>query len=873
MTPEQWARVSELLETAVALPPGQREPWLDRACDDDVVAASVRELLAAYERDPDYLERQADPRGAVDQADHDVLAGRRVGAYRLTREIGRGGMGVVYEAVRDDETFDRRAAVKMLPAWSAAVLAERFRFERRVLAGLDHPGIARLIDAGATDEGAPFCVMEFVDGQPIDAWCEARHLDLADRARLLVRVSEAVAYAHGHLVVHRDLKPSNILVTADGQPKLLDFGIATLLDDERGLSIGTTRTGFTSFTPEFASPEQVRGEKVTIGTDVYSLGVLLYLLLAGRRPYDLRGLAPIEALRVVCEVDPPRPSSVAPAPLAARLAGDLDTIVMKALRKAPADRYATVGDLAADLRAWLDHRPIAAAPASWMYRTRRFVRRHAVAVAAATAASLAVVGGAAATAWQARVARQERALADARFRDVRQLANAVVGPLYDAIAKVPGSTEARQVLVKEALTYLDRLSAQAGDDLDLTRELAEAYEKIGDVQGSPFGPNLGDRDAAAASYARLASLRTAVLARRPDDAAARLGMAEADRRLGDLAFGRNQFDEALAAYRRATDRLQPFAAPGATDAVLALARVHDRIGNTLARQARYADAAAAFERALALVRPLADGPDAPPAARRFLMASLGNSGDVPYYQGRYAEALARYDEARAIARQAAESAADPAGAKRDLQLTTTRSVYALIALGRLDEAAALEREAVRLLSDLVTLDPRATSRRFELAQARRGVAVRELQLRRYDDARREVREALAVFDAAFSLVSAPDQRFPYALTLATLADVELALGRRAEAAAAFRRSLAVAAEAGVDVRQPAELHRIQWELGKLLAGGAAGGDAVSRRREAGELFERARDGFLSLERQGALPERYRDAPRALTASIAALDRG
>ena len=869
MTPERWARVAELLEAGASRRPEQREAWLQSACDDESLRADVRELLAVHDRDPDYLERQADPRPAAERLDLDAMAGRRVGAYRLRREIGRGGMGVVYEAVRDDDAFDRRAAVKMLPAWSAAVLAERFRFERRVLASLDHPGIARLIDAGADDEGAPYCVMEFVDGQPIDEWCEARHLDVTERVRLVARVCDAVAYAHAHLVVHRDLKPSNILVDGDGQPKLLDFGIATLLDAENGLSASTTRTGFTSFTPEFASPEQVRGEKVTTASDVYSLGVLLYLLLSGRRPYDLRGLAPLEALRVVCEVDPPRPSSVAVPAHAAALRGDLDTIVAKALRKAPRDRYATVGDLLADLRAWLEHRPIAAAPASWAYVSRRFVRRHAIGVAAASAATLAILGGAAATAWQARVASRERALAESRFRDVRQLANAVVGPLYDAIAKVPGSTEARQVLVKEALTYLDRLSAQVGDDLDLVRELADAYEKIGDVQGSPFGPNLGERDAAAASYARLAALRAAVLGRRPDDADARRGMAEADRRLGDLAFGSNRFDEALAAYGRALERLQPLAGPGADDAVLVLARVHDRIGNTLARQSRYAEAAAAFERALALVRPLAERPEATTAVRRFLMASLGNSGDVPFYQGRYDEALARYDEARAIARQAAASSADVAGAKRDLQLTTTRSVYALIALGRLDEAAVLQREAVQLLSDLVTLDPRATSRRFELAQARRGVAVRELQLRRYDDARREIREALATFDAAFSLVSAPDQRFPYAVAIGTLADVELALGRRGEAAAAFRRALAVAAEPGVDVRQPAELHRIQWELGKLLAGGPAGGDATSR-REARELLQRARDGFQSLERQGDLPDRYRDAASEIAASLSRL---
>lgn len=303
--------------------------------------------------------------------------------------------------------------------------------------------------------------------------------------------------------------------------------------------------------------------------------------------------------------------------------------------------------------------------------------------------------------------------------------------------------------------------------------------------------------------------------------------------------------------------------------VLALARVHDRFGNTLARQARYADAALAFERALTLVRPLAERQDATTAVRRFLMASLGNSGDVPFFQGRYDDALARYEDARQIAREALRTSADRASALRDLQLTTTRSAYALKQLRRWAEGAALEREAIQLLTDLIALDPRAVSRRFELAQARRGLALTLLNTGRLEDALTEARAALTVFDAAFALDPSPEDRFPRAVSFGTLADVELALGRRAEAVAAFRRALALSAEPGVDVRQPSELHRMQWELGKLLAGGAAGGDATSR-REARELFQRARDGFLSLERQGALPARYRDAATEIAATLSRL---
>ncbi|MCC6989316.1 MAG: serine/threonine protein kinase, partial [Acidobacteria bacterium] len=259
MTPERWARVTELFDAACQLPTAARDAWLDASGVDADLRAEVRAMIEAYDTDPGYLEQPANPVPALDVPMTDALIGRRLGAWRLTRQIGRGGMGVVYEARRDDQEFDRVAAVKILPAWSAG-FAERFRAERRVLAALDHPGIARLLDSGTSDDGIAWFVMEFVDGQSVTAWTTARRLPIRDRVALIERICDAVAYAHRHLVVHRDLKPANILVTADGQPKLLDFGIATLLSAEDGVAIGTTRTGHSSFTPEFASPEQIRGE-------------------------------------------------------------------------------------------------------------------------------------------------------------------------------------------------------------------------------------------------------------------------------------------------------------------------------------------------------------------------------------------------------------------------------------------------------------------------------------------------------------------------------------------------------------------------------------------------------------------------------------
>mgnify|MGYP000125443201 CR=1 FL=1 len=382
MTPERWARVTELFEQAAQQPAAERRRWLDGVCDDAAVRAEVEAMLAAYDTDPEFLEQPTDAAGAMEEAVADALVGRRLGAYRLVRQIGRGGMGVVYEAQRDDQEFDRRAAVKVLPVWRSASFGERFRFERRVLAGLDHPGIARLLDAGTTPDGVTYVVLEYIDGQPVTTWCQGR--TIAEQVALAERICEAVTYAHQRLVIHRDLKPANILVTAEGQPKLLDFGIAALVADD-GASRGTTRTGQHSFTPEFASPEQVRGERVTTATDVYSLGVLLYVMLTGRAPYSLSGLTPLQVIQTICDVDPPAPSAGAPPQVQSLLHGDLDAVLLKALRKHPADRYGSVAEFAADLRAWRTGHPVSAAPASMTYRARRFVSRNRKAVAGLSA--------------------------------------------------------------------------------------------------------------------------------------------------------------------------------------------------------------------------------------------------------------------------------------------------------------------------------------------------------------------------------------------------------------------------------------------------------------------------------------------------------
>jgi non-specific serine/threonine protein kinase/serine/threonine-protein kinase len=551
----------ELFEQAIALPAADREPFLERHCADDRLRAQVRALLAAHERaDDGFLARSASELAAAAIG----RPGRRIGAYRIVREIGRGGMGAVYLATRADDEFNKEVAIKIVAApLGDEDLSRRFRRERQILAELEHPLIGRLLDGGTTDEGLPFLVMELVDGLRIDEYCRSKRLDTGERLRLFLEVCDAVQYAHSHLVVHRDLKPHNILVTADGRPKLLDFGIATLVTSGDGAA-GLTHPAMQAMTPEYASPEQLRGERISTASDVYSLGVVLFELLTGTRPYDLSGKRPDEIYREVTEATPARPSAAAggrgDATLARRLRGDLDAIVLTALRKDPARRYASVAFFAEDLRKHLDGRPVAARGEAASYRVYSFVRRHRLPVAAAVMLIVTLVGGIVATARQARIAdeqRQEaerqRGRAERRFAEVRQLAHAFLFDFHDAIANLSGSTQARHLIVTKAREYLDRLATEAVGDAALQQELAAAYDKVGDVQGNPSTANLGDPSAALESYRKAEAIRRRVVAENPQNLDARLELSTSVMKIADALVGRGAVKEAIGLYREALE--------------------------------------------------------------------------------------------------------------------------------------------------------------------------------------------------------------------------------------------------------------------------------------------------------------------------------
>jgi serine/threonine protein kinase len=434
---ERFREVDRLFDAALDLEPGERAAFLSRASGGDAsLVAEVLRLLDASVRSAEFLESpvvELAPELLVDPVE--APAPERVGPFRILRELGHGGMGVVYLAEREDAQLRQRVALKLVRhAGGGEAVVRRFMEERRILALLEHPGIARLIDGGLAADGRPYFAMELVEGEPIDAWCDARRLTVEDRLTRFAAVCDAVRYAHEHFVIHRDLKPSNILVRDDGQLKLLDFGIAKLLDPLRGEDDRLeTRTGVLALTPEYAAPEQVRGGAATTATDTYALGVLLYELLTGRRPYEVRGRTPGEIERIVGEVEPLRPSATLGAPgkadedaaragargttpdrLERRLRGDLDLIVMKALRKDPERRYPSAAALRDDLERWRTGLPVLARPDSAAYRVRKFVRRNGVVVGASLVSLAALVGATAFSLGEMREARRQR---DAAVRE------------------------------------------------------------------------------------------------------------------------------------------------------------------------------------------------------------------------------------------------------------------------------------------------------------------------------------------------------------------------------------------------------------------------------------------------------------------------
>lgn len=721
MNSERWQIVSPQLDCAIEMEDDERSAWLQSLrAEDSELAADLEVLLDEH--------RALDREGFLESAPPLPLHALRVdreesadcGPYRHVRLLGSGGMGAVYLAERSDGELQRQVAVKLLhrgadrPAWR-----DRFLKERQLLASLNHPAIAHMVDAGHTADGRPYLVMEYVDGVPIDVYASGK--DLRDQLLLFLRVCDAVSHAHRHLIIHRDLKPSNILVEAGGQPKLLDFGIAKLLD----ATGDPTQTVERMLTPNYASPEQLRGASQTTATDVYSLAAVLYKLLTGRSPNEPDTLT----ARHVDVIT--RPGGIpAPSRLNPDLPTDLDYILRKALRYEPEERYVSVEAMANDIHAFLDFRPVQARSGDTWYRTRKWLRRHWVPAVAATVTMVGLSLG-------LYVANRGRAMAQQRFEQVRQLANRVLA-LDSAMQGIPGATKARHEVVAMSKEYLEALAPAVRADPDLALEIGAAYLRLARAQGVPTGPNLGQYAQAEESLRRAEALVEPVLEASPGNREALLTSAQVSEARMAIAESSERRDEALAYARRAAARLDTIFGLGqpsqdlramAVVSLGSIALVHRRVH-------RFEDGILYARRSVEIARSL-------PASDARVGQSLSVLADLLRISGDLGGALEAIQEARSSVERAVfpnEMTRRAAWYSVLVNYGQLLGIDGSINLGQPDEAIAVLYKAFDVVEDWAQRDPNDASSRLQLAFAGRLLAN---ILRHRDPAR-----ALAIYDHA-----------------------------------------------------------------------------------------------------------------------------
>jgi serine/threonine protein kinase/tetratricopeptide (TPR) repeat protein len=743
VTPERWKQVETIFEEVLEIPPGERSPFLERTCaGDEELRHEVDSLLESHGGAGTFLDN-SDPffsKEDLTENDSFLQSGTTIDHYRIVREIGRGGMGAVYLAERADAEYEKQVAIKLIKrGMDTDSVLRHFRNERQILASFDHPNIARLFDGGTTGGGLSYFVMEYVEGVPIDEYCNKHALSIGERLKLFREVCAAVSYAHRHLVIHRDIKRTNILVTAEGIPKLLDFGIAKILQQGDGAQPLATMTGLRLMTPEYASPEQIRGEAVTTASDVYSLGIILYELLTGSSPYRFTSRAPRDVERAITEQEPTRPSTAVlesnrNSAIANRksLRGDLDNIVLMALRKEPERRYASVEQFSEDIRRHLEARPVLARKDTIGYRAAKFVRRNKAVVAAASLLFVSLLGGIITTTWEAHrarvqeaaarrqetLAKAEKARAERRFADVRQLAHSLLFDYHDAIKDLPGATRVRERLVKDALANLDKLAAEVQGDSILQRELAAAYERVGDVRGEAYGSaNLGDRAGALDSYGKALRIREDLLASDPHDVQNRRALAAIHKKIGGALQETNEAKLGLEHLRKALTISSALAAEQATDPEIQmdLAVIYNAVGMALEDRSEMPEALENHHKGCAIWEKLVTAGSKNRKYRRGLSVSYENIGRVLALTGDVNVALET--NAKAMTLRAALLNEDPTNADyRRILAVSYQNTGDYLAL-RKDNSGAVEnfRKKLALDEQSYAADPANATIRYDLA--------------------------------------------------------------------------------------------------------------------------------------------------------------
>ncbi len=679
MNAENWQKVKLILEEALEIAPALRDDFLEKNCAGDERLRREVESLLEFENDSfDPLEQPVHSFIGENGSAEKSLIGKTVGKYKILREIGAGGMGSVFLARRDDGEFDQTAAVKFLrQGFFSRTALNRFRRERQILARLRHPFIAQLLDGGATDDDTPFLVMEYVEGEPITKFADRKNLSLEARLDLFGKVCEAVSFAHQNLIIHRDLKPDNILVSEDGTPKLLDFGIAKLLSET---DIKATLTRHQALTPEYASPEQLLGKNITTASDVYSLGIILYKLLTGEHPFIKDGMTADQLWQTISRNEPARPSLVKTKSQGndqnpkskirnlKSLRGDLDNIVLKALRREPERRYATVAEFSRDIKNYLAGYPVSARPDTFSYRTKKLISRNPLAFSAILIAFVSLIAGLFAVSYQARIADAERRRAERRFNDVRQLANSFMFEINEEIERSP--VRAREKLVERALEYLDTLAAESEGDAELESELATAYEKIGTIQSELFKPNLGKTSAALRSHQKSLEIREKLFRAEPENIARGIDVGKSLKLVGDIFSMSGKVAEAAENYRRAIAAYEKLLAIDQKNAEVKrhLARSYARLGQAVLRSGSLDDSLANYNRSLEIFQNLASDNPADESLQRFLGIIYSYIGFVKMEMGETQEAVRFFSDSLALIEKLA--ADDP----ENLQSLSDRSI-------------------------------------------------------------------------------------------------------------------------------------------------------------------------------------------------------
>jgi serine/threonine protein kinase/tetratricopeptide (TPR) repeat protein len=782
--------------TAAELQGDARNAYLTEVCRGDETLRAQLELMLRHAPDAEEFIARIVTDSAADVIATEAVQ-KQFGAYRIVSELGRGGMGSVYLAERDDEEFSKKVAIKLIaPGLGSAAVLRRFRQERQILARLDHPYIARLLDAGTSADGSPYFVMEYIEGEPIDRWCREHRLSIEARCRLFLQVCEAVAFAHRNLVVHRDLKPSNILIDSEGTPKLLDFGIAKVLDESSAVPSAGTVTLLQAWTPDYASPEQVRGEPVTTATDVCSLGAVVYELLTGEKARRLTTYVRSEIERVICEANtiPPSEAVLTLDPATAEefqhrslkavshhLRGDLDNIVLMAMRKEPDRRYASVDKLADDIGRFLAGRPVRARKDTLGYRGAKFIRRNRLAVLGAAIAALCLTAGSITTLVQKHWADVHRAAAEVqrrraeersleaekqrrfaesehleanRERDFAQsqaveaerarrraddqmvqiagLANKVLLDINDQLANLTGATKVRQEMVETTLQYLNHLHQQAGEDLRVLQVLATAYERLGDVTGRPLHPSLGNTKDALQDYQISLRIAEQLLARNPRDpdlSVLQLGLydrlGDVDTVMGKLSAAQEMYTHGVTLADRLYD-LHPSGKSGANVVQLLNNRARSLTSTNTPLAMRYIDQAIALAEELNRKDPSDESGD-------WLSSAISTKGDIYSIMGDAASQIACYRKMLAMREQVAAHNPNNPNLQRDLMLGFGKLAGALSSEfnpnSAADTPAAIQyyRRAIAVAESLQQRDPADQLAKLDLANAlfRMGCVERE----------------------------------------------------------------------------------------------------------------------------------------------------